>query len=274
MPGQVAPRRDVERGGRVAREEPDLATGWELAGSSRQDKKQFPAGAIATVDHSEAHHGVRSRGGRLLRTPALLHGRACGRVRVASGGRGAGAVKSARWTSGRRARRRVVRSDHVAWPDVLRCWRCGPGFGASWPRPRVPSWSSSPGPTSPGTEPVRSGYSVAAPPRIPSSTSPPTCNASSPTPLPPSVPEAGLSSARHCWHSPLRHPGSPRPVRHSRSAAGGRRDEQEGPALLRARNVSVGARGETGFRWGCRLDPLAVPRGPGSRNGPGRRRPG
>lgn len=52
---QVAPRRDVEWSGRVAREEPNPASGRELAGSSRQDDEQLPTGAFTTVDDMGTH---------------------------------------------------------------------------------------------------------------------------------------------------------------------------------------------------------------------------
>ncbi len=50
VPGQVTPRREIEWCGGIARQEPYPTTRRESPRLSRKNEKQFPAGAIATVD--------------------------------------------------------------------------------------------------------------------------------------------------------------------------------------------------------------------------------
>ncbi|HXH79277.1 hypothetical protein [Nocardioides sp.] len=47
----MTPRREVEWCGGVARQEPYPTTRRESPRLSRKNEEQFPAGAIATVDH-------------------------------------------------------------------------------------------------------------------------------------------------------------------------------------------------------------------------------
>lgn len=50
MPGQVTPGREVQGGGRVARQKPDPAPRRESPRQPSEDEEQFPAGSVATVE--------------------------------------------------------------------------------------------------------------------------------------------------------------------------------------------------------------------------------